>query len=354
MAPGTGRQSHVLCCLLACLCVASDLPFAYESGVWLSVPRDGAIFRPGEHVRLIFQRATHTPQAHWQRVSVAVWFDDDPLGVFAFPSANRSLELALGAAPDGRHVVRAQVDARIVAHITLHVGTGQLALHAGEKGLSNGASRRVELDHWGCLLLGGTVSSLPGISGVRPLHLWLNGERLRTDEGWLVARLPPGSLHVRGAVVDDWGDVALENHTTLDVVLPDRPLMGHVPPHMLHMRQRTLDYYLHYPLPSFAHAAGGGGGGSGGGEGRRVISCLHPTRARPMEALETRARWLAAATVHAVLVFAVCFSVRAHALCVVLPLFGAALSAPHAAHASCCRQSLLRCNGVSDTAPHWT
>ena len=267
--------------------------------MWLAVPHDGALFRPGEHVSLVFERSASTAQLPWRRLAVEVTFDGQPLGSFEFPLGNRTMELMLGAAAEGPHAIAAEVEGRAIARVKMHVASGTLALHAGED-WQNAASRHAQLDHWGCLLLGASVSSLPSISPARPLHLWLNGERLRTDEGWLVARVAPGTLHVRGAVTDDWGDVNLENQTTVDVVLPGRPLMGDL--RNDESRIQSLDRLQESAL--LAPAAGIEDGinsestptDTGSRQGRPVISCLHPTRERPNDALATRARWLAAAS----------------------------------------------------------
>jgi len=291
-----------LCCGAGCgsdECPARPPSCTDPPAVWLASPRQGAVFRPGEDVTLAFRRRSG------QRVRVAVAFDGRALGDFAFPAGNRTLALVLGAAPAGRHVVRAEANDRLVAELTLHVADGELVLHAGappRRAAAPAAPGRVQLDPWGCLLLGAWVSSLPGVSAGRPLHLWLNGERLRTDEGWLVARVPPGRLHVRGAVTDDWGDVALENETVLHVELPAAGLMGESRSGAEGHRAETLAFYrrlalarqpLPHPRPHSARAAGA----AARSRRRPAISCLHPTRGRPEEALATRARWLAASAV---------------------------------------------------------
>ena len=303
------RQLSVMLCmgLLRCLLsehLAKDAAKCADSAaddVFLSTPLDGSIFRPGETVQFTFKRRSlmfqlPSHRLSWRPLSVAVELNGETLGEFHFPDGNRTINLVLDAVPEGRHVVRADVEGHVFAEVTLHVKSGALDLHAGElwrTGVAGGAL----LDHWGCLLLGASVSSLPGISKERPLHLWLNGERLRTDEGWLVARVPPGMLHVRAAVTDAWGDVVLENHTTLHVLLPPRALMGDARAQAIMqplLAQRLAFHHAH----SRASPQPTRGANRGGGARRQsaAISCLHPTRGRAGEALATRARWLAAAS----------------------------------------------------------
>jgi len=305
-APKTGARigtpvvmRHLACCMLVCLSSGCGVQVggsddAASAGVWLAAPSDGALFRPGEPLQLAFERSAHAAQTPWRRVSVRIAFDGRLLGSFGFALGNRTMELAIGAAPEGSHVVTADVQGHTIANVTLRVASGALVLHAGEDRQADG-SGRAQLDHWGCLLLGASVSSLPGISAARPLHLWLDGERVRTDDGWLVARVAPGGLHVRGAVTDDFGDVSLENETRFDVMPPPRPLMGDARSDEL--RTRALDALQQSAISEPASAAASGADeDEGSGRRRPVISCLHPTRARPQEALETRARWLAAAS----------------------------------------------------------
>ena len=104
-------------------------------------------------------------------------------------------------------------------------------------------------------------------------------------------------LHVRAAVTDAWGDVVLENHTTLHVLLPPRALMGDARAQAIMqplLAQRLAFHHAH----SRASPQPTRGAHRGGGARRQsaAISCLHPTRGRAGEALATRARWLAAAS----------------------------------------------------------
>ena len=295
---------------------ASEAPPACAVGVggqervWLSSPHDGAVFRPGEHITLIFARELPRPDRAWARAALTVVFDGEVIGPFQFQAGNRTLSLALAAASAGQHHVRAEMQGCVVAELWLSVAAGTLVLHAGEQGPVAVAGGRAALDHWGCLLLGARVSSLPQVSRERPLHIWVNGERMRTDEGWLVVRVPPGPLLLRGAVPDDFGDVALENQTSLTVVLPDRRLFGTASGDAGVLCARALALELHQrilrsgyglattPNVSYHETAGRSDrrtGGQATGAKRALISCLHPTRGRPHEALQTRARWLAGA-----------------------------------------------------------
>jgi hypothetical protein len=105
------RSEHAAACYLCLLiCFAcftqgqhADTAAAEAAGVWLSAPRNGALFRPGEPVQLTFERSRHVAYAPWQRLAVAVAFDREELGEFAFAAGNSSMQLMLGAVPAGHH-----------------------------------------------------------------------------------------------------------------------------------------------------------------------------------------------------------------------------------------------------------
>ncbi|EKX34959.1 hypothetical protein GUITHDRAFT_118890 [Guillardia theta CCMP2712] len=172
-------------------------------------------------------------------------------------SLPRGLVLSIGSVEDGQHTIAARLKGREgggSSEVKIHVGEGSLSILVGDE--REEEQNVVRLNAWG----------YPTISPRNPLHVYVNGRHYRTDDAFIVIPVQPGTCHIRVAITDAFGDIVMESNANVTVLPP--------PP----ARQTSV-------LDLLAAAS----------DGDVLISCLHPTRGRPEDAIAVRSHWLALA-----------------------------------------------------------